>query len=96
MTCNFIGVWKVARSYDKNIPPCPEAFSEPEWAVLLFGGEKCQKCGMNKAEIDFQICRRLCRDCKAGQYVFMLLICSDIEWFSAGLSANEGFRMTPK
>ncbi|KAF9496308.1 hypothetical protein BDN71DRAFT_1505820 [Pleurotus eryngii] len=58
-----ISVWKAALTAEGCLE-CPADLSEPEYAVLLFGGTNCFNCGTKGIQrIDFGLRRRLCVRC---------------------------------
>ncbi|KAF8066606.1 hypothetical protein FPV67DRAFT_1582098 [Lyophyllum atratum] len=68
MTRNATTVWKSARD-NIGCPECPSDFSEPKWAVLMFGSN-CESCGTkNVFKADFGIRRRVCIPCKKNNLV---------------------------
>ncbi|KZP05337.1 hypothetical protein FIBSPDRAFT_903594 [Athelia psychrophila] len=64
MSKQTISIWKSALAM-RDSPDCPDIYSYPRWADLLFGESFCQCCsakGVQRA--DFGLGKRICSRCK--------------------------------
>ncbi|KAI5891267.1 uncharacterized protein SCHCODRAFT_02504360 [Schizophyllum commune H4-8] len=58
-------IWKDARAGMGDSPSPPLGTPEARWAVLVFGGNRCQNCGTTSVnKIDWQLLMRVCSACK--------------------------------
>ncbi|KAL1729007.1 hypothetical protein EV714DRAFT_237741 [Schizophyllum commune] len=58
-------IWQDARAGMGDSPSPPLGTPEARWAVLVFGGNRCQNCGTTSVnKIDWQLLMRVCSACK--------------------------------
>ncbi|KIJ61012.1 hypothetical protein HYDPIDRAFT_31712 [Hydnomerulius pinastri MD-312] len=71
MSRKAISIWKSARQMHNDFPHPSPGLSEPHWAVLLFGGSRCQECNTpNVHRPDLLIRRRVCTSCRKKNLVY--------------------------
>ncbi|KAL1659136.1 hypothetical protein GGF50DRAFT_131253 [Schizophyllum commune] len=58
-------IWQGARAGMGDSPSPPLGTPEARWAILVFGGNRCQNCGtISVNKIDWQLLMRVCSACK--------------------------------
>ncbi|KAK1232476.1 hypothetical protein PQX77_004377 [Marasmius sp. AFHP31] len=69
-----VNLWK-DRRVECGIPAPLPGFSEPGWMKLLFGGARCQVCnGRNVYKVDFDLRKRICKECLRDPEQFVNLL----------------------
>lgn len=53
-----------------GVPECPSDMQQSDWALLLFGGNRCQRCNSSSAcDVQFAFRRRVCNVCLSSNLI---------------------------